>query len=337
MKPFAHTAVLIATLLAACRAPAADGMPAPPKNAVLAVTARRCEANPLITFNSSPSLGKNINGPSVIRVPSWIKSPLGTYYLYFASHEGKYIRLAYADALQGPWKIYEPGTLRLEQAKALRGHIASPDVHVDETKHEIRMYVHGPARDRKEQYTCVAVSKDGLAFEASDALLGKFYFRVFRWKDCNYAIAKNWNSGWGELYRSKDGLAPFESRGNFVPMMRHCSVLLRGNQLLVFYTRKGDAPERIVVSTVELTDDWNGWKESEPLDVLAPETDYEGTAFRNKPSSYGPQTRVRQLRDPCVFEENGHTYLFYSVAGEMGIAMAELEIRMKASDAPPGK
>jgi hypothetical protein len=91
---------------------------------------------------------------------------------------------------------------------------------VDETKHEIRMYVHGPARDRKEQYTCVAVSKDGLAFEASDALLGKFYFRVFRWKDCNYAIAKNWNSGWGELYRSKDGLAPFESRGNFVPMMR---------------------------------------------------------------------------------------------------------------------
>jgi hypothetical protein len=38
-----------------------------------------------------------------------------------------------------------------------------------------------------------------------------------------------------------------------------------------------------------------------------------------------------------VFEENGHTYLFYSVAGEMGIAMAELEIRMKASDAPSGK
>ena len=38
---------------------------------------------------------------------------------------------------------------------------------------------------------------------------------------------------------------------------------------------------------------------------------------------------MQQLRDPCIFEENGHTYLFYTVAGEMGIAMAELDITMK--------
>ena len=38
---------------------------------------------------------------------------------------------------------------------------------------------------------------------------------------------------------------------------------------------------------------------------------------------------MQQLRDPCIFEEEGRTYLFYAIAGEMGIAMAELEIEMK--------
>ena len=33
---------------------------------------------------------------------------------------------------------------------------------------------------------------------------------------------------------------------------------------------------------------------------------------------------VRQLRDPAVFEDEGHLYLLYSVAGEQGIAIAEL-------------
>ncbi len=40
------------------------------------------------------------------------------------------IRLAYADQLTGPWRIYQPGTLQLSQAPGARGHIASPDVHV---------------------------------------------------------------------------------------------------------------------------------------------------------------------------------------------------------------
>jgi hypothetical protein len=31
-----------------------------------------------------------------------------------------------------------------------------------------------------------------------------------------------------------------------------------------------------------------------------------------------------QLRDPAIFEENGRIYLFYAVAGESGIAIAEL-------------
>ncbi len=299
-------------------------------NAVASITAARCPDNPLITQESSRTIGRNINGPSVIRVPDWLPNPLGKYYMYFGDHGGKFIRLAYADDPAGPWKVHESGTLRLEQATAFKGHIASPDVHVDDARKEIRMYFHGPAADRNGQWTGVAISKNGLDFTPSTKILGKFYFRVFQWQGAYYAIAKNWNEGWGELYRSPDGLEPFELRGNFLARMRHCAVTLRGDQLLVFYSRVGDEPERILLATVRLTDNWRDWQESDPIEVLQPEAPYEGIEFPLKPSRFGSAIKVRELRDPCIFEEAGKTFLYYTIAGEMGIAMARLDIRMKA-------
>jgi hypothetical protein len=52
------------------------------------VTAVRLKQNPLITVETSRSLGDNVNGPSIIRVPSWIPNPLGRYYAYFGHHKG---------------------------------------------------------------------------------------------------------------------------------------------------------------------------------------------------------------------------------------------------------
>src|SRR5438309_4666688 len=57
----------------------------------------------------------NLNFPSVIRVPAWVEHPLGKYYCYFSAHHGTYIRLAYADRVEGPWKVHAPGALRLEE------------------------------------------------------------------------------------------------------------------------------------------------------------------------------------------------------------------------------
>ena len=65
------------------------------------------------------------------------------------------------------------------------------------------------------------------------------------------------------------------------------------------------------------------------IEVIKPEKEYDGIQYKNKPSNYGSAITVQQLRDPCIFEEEGRTYLFYAIAGEMGIAMAELEIEMK--------
>jgi hypothetical protein len=78
-----------------------------------AVTVERLIDRAIIGPDLHPSIGRNIQGPSLIRVPDWIESPLGRYYLYFADHKGAYIRLAFADELKGPWQIHEPGSLQI--------------------------------------------------------------------------------------------------------------------------------------------------------------------------------------------------------------------------------
>jgi hypothetical protein len=274
--------------------------------------------NPIIRPNMDSRMGDNINGPSLMRVPDWLPNPFGRYYLYFAHHKGAYIRLAYADKLEGPWKTYEPGTLQHEESHS-RSHIASPDVHVDETRREIRMYYHGCTESG--QMSFVATSKDGIHFTARPDVLGSFYFRVFQWNGWHYALVMP-----GVICRSKDGLTEFEPGPTiFVPEMRHSAVKLDGTTLTVFHSNWGDCPERILMSTIELDGDWMQWKNTEPVTVLEPELDCEGADLPVETSVKGwAPNRVRQLRDPAVFRENGRDYLLYSVAGEHGIAIAEI-------------
>jgi hypothetical protein len=293
---------------------------------------RRLAQNPIIRPEMLPKDdGKNINGPSLIRVPAWVDRPLGKYYLYFAHHRGGYIRMAYADALEGPWKIHEPGTLKVRDLGFATNHIASPDVVADDERRELRMYFHAPFKGAG-QMTFVAVSKDGLAFTSRPAPLGIFYFRVFRWDGWWYAMAKG-----GKLYRSRDGLSQFEEGPNPFPGgekrdkwadspgPRHVAVQVRDKSLLVCYTSIGDAPERVFRCTIDLTKDWKQWRTSPAEEILKPETPYEGADLPVKRSASGPvHGRENALRDPGLFVEDGRTYLLYSVAGESGIAIAEI-------------
>jgi hypothetical protein len=80
----------------------------------------RFVSNPIIRPDMDGRMGDNINGPSLIRVPDWIADPLGRYYLYFAHHNGDYIRLASADDLAGSWTMHEPGVLPLEGDSHIR-------------------------------------------------------------------------------------------------------------------------------------------------------------------------------------------------------------------------
>jgi len=295
---------------------------------------RRFPQNPLLTPASDPSIGDNINGPSLIRVPDWVERPLGRYYLYFSHHAGKFIRLAYADQLSGPWTVHRPGTLRLEGARPCHDHVASPDVHVDEARREILMYFHCPSGgsvdangrvDINEQQTFLATSPDGVQFQAHPQPLGPAYFRVFHWGEYYYAIVRG-----GMVLRSHDRRSAFEPGPTLIPvdagrLLRHAAVELRGDVLRVYYSRIADRPERILVSETRLTANWSAWKASPPVDVLSAEQDYEG-ADRPLETSAPDEApgRVRQLRDPGIFVEAGKVYLLYSIAGESGIALGEL-------------
>lgn len=274
--------------------------------------------NPIIRMDMGDLEG-NINGPSLIRVPDWLENPLGKYYLYFAHHNGKYIRLAYSDNVEGPWQIYSPGTLKLEEAYAIR-HVASPDVHVDNQRQEIRMYYHSPVPEGGQR-TKVATSEDGIHFTAAPEELGQPYFRVFQWDGWHYAIGMP-----GIFYRSENGLTGFKQGPTLFPdNMRHCAVKLDGGTMSIYYSMVGEAPESIYHCTIDLTPDWMNWKPSEQQVVLRPDLDYEGAKQPNEPSERGAiDEPVNQLRDPCIFQENGETYLLYSVAGEQGIALAKI-------------
>ena len=310
--------------------------------------------HPIITPGLHPGIGLNIQGPSAIRVPEWIENRLGNYYLYFADHKGRYIRLAYADQLVGPWAIHVPGSLRLEHScfptepltatpeqiahyearlkatgtrishdalsEITTPHIASPDVHVDATGRRIIMYYHG-LDDVGTQVTRAATSRNGIDFEARAEILGRSYMRIFPHDGMIYALAMP-----GQFYRSRDGLRDFEPGPIlFNPNMRHSAVMKRNEELWVFWTEVGHVPERILLSRVDLVGDWKNWQEGPPVEILRPERAWEGADAALVPSirstAYGP---VNQLRDPAILEDNGRTYLFYAVAGESGIALAEL-------------
>ncbi len=324
-----------------------------------ALDPRRFATNPLITVSSSVTLGGNVNGPTVIRVPSWVQHPLGKYYMYFANHMGEFVRFAYADAVTGPWTIHEPGVLHAKDTAFFRAqpdppetradfytHVASPELLIDHERRRVVMWVHGwwtkgerwPASVPEArawarangygQYTQVAESADGVHFTALPAITKTSYLRVFERGGALYGVSRL-----GVISRASDPTAPFELgpslfRGTaYATRVRHVALVRRGDRLLVFFTGIGDAPERVLMSTVNLTGEWATWQASTPVEVLAPQAAYECIDLPNVPSAGGDiEGPARQLRDPFVFEDEGRAFLFYSTCGEQGIAAAEITL-----------
>jgi len=323
------------------------------------VKVERLRQNPLITVKSSSSLGSNVNGPTVIRVPDWVQKPLGRYYMYFANHMGEFVRLAYADRVEGPWKIHEPGVLHVRDTAMFRPqpdpkealadfytHVASPEIFIDHDRKRFVMWFHGwwtngerwpadPVQARVwaqkkgySQFTQAAESTDGLRFEARPAITRASYLRVFRHSGQFYGMSRL-----GRLSRAADPLAIFElgpnpfRDGPYAGRIRHLALVPRGNQLHVFFTAIGDAPERVMRSTIDLSGDWTMWRGSPAVEVMQPTASYECVDLPDAASEAGDiAVPVRQIRDPFVFEDQGKAWLFYSIYGEQGIAAAGIAI-----------
>jgi len=347
------------------------------------IITRLNNGEPIITeamfdaLGATDSEGTSIAGASVIRVPEWISpenraDPNAVYYMYFAHHGGNYIRLAWAEDIEGPWHLYHIGAgvsvgdrgvldlggddrMDIGNGISVRGHIASPDVHVDDDNHRIIMYFHGPTyvnNSYKDQESFVATSEFGLDFDGrvEPVILGYFYFRVFKYNGELYVVGKR-----GYLYKAPDPNDPWtpppgfdfwdylwterpdkpfqvdiDNDSNLVDgqYLRHNTLRLVGDTLEVFYTRVRDAPERIMMSTIDLSvGDYDVWDPTyPPEEILQAELEWEGGNIPPSPSSGGTAPEnVNQFRDPYVFEDiDGVLYLFYSGRGEDAIGVAHI-------------
>ncbi len=330
------------------------------------IAVKRLSGNPIISEKMLPGEdGGSINGPSLIRVPAWVTNPRGKYYLYFAHHAGKYIRMAYANRLEGPWRVNDRGAVRLENQNTLTRHLASPEAVVDEENKKIVLFYHGhpttfKKRDKTKavgesdpeagQKTAAAVSPDGLQFHPTGVIVGPAYLRVFRHGGQWYGMA-----GRGNLLRSPELGKAFESVSSVVGAdiedlvdparlgepgarsgqpkngpdrysIRHVGVDTDGSRMWVYFSCVGHQPERILATSVSMTGDPARWKARGVVEVLRPETDWEGAGL---PLAYskGGRSRAweRGLRDPAIFRDSGKVYLLYASAGEHGIGIAQVE------------
>lgn len=266
--------------------------------------------------------GNNINGPTLIKVPKWVKNPLGKYYLYFANHDGKYIRLAYSDNIEFGWKVYKPGTLQLNQT-ICKTHIASPDVHINNKDKTIEMYYHGDLE--KGQKTFLATSKNGIDFTSNNEILGEFYFRVFKFGKKTFAIAKNLNID-GIVYEQKDN--KFIPVFNLIDNIRHTAVYVdeKNNVLKLFYSLINDIQEKIYLCELKIDENISNWITISNEVFTLPEFKWEGAHLPKINSTPGTSFNyVNQLRDPYFYKEDKKEYLLYSIGGEKGIGILKIK------------
>ena len=105
------------------------------------------------------------------------------------------------------------------------------------------------------------LSDTGLSFVSDNKPLGMFYFRVFKFDNRTFAIAKNRNTsgityeliGDSEHQIDNEWIVQDE---NFIPNMRHCAVLTYNNKVFVFYSVIGEEQESIYCSEVNV----NTWE-----------------------------------------------------------------------------
>jgi hypothetical protein len=273
--------------------------------------------------------GQYTNGPTVIKVPDWVEDPFGRYYMYFADHHGLGIRLAFSDSLSGPWTVSPSPVLRLNETLAIREHIASPDIYIDDDSQTIYMTVHGEPISAlyDNQVSVLVESHNGNVFAQDPSYAGSIwanfaYARILKIGDTFVRI----NPRKHLVSRSDSITGPFSAPVHYsLPISRehrHASVVVDGSTIVMYYTRLRDAPERIYRATIDASQPWGQWALANEQCVRRPERSWEGARFPVALSKTGPANFVNQLRDPFIYDDGTDRALFYSFAGESGIGMA---------------
>ncbi len=244
--------------------------------------------------------------------------------------------MCYTDNLHSEWSHWEGGVIGLDNMNDAHHHMASPEVYINSKDRLIYLYFHAPSHSKNEQWSFLALSQDGIHFDkVIDRPLAPFYMRVFHYSDCMYGVVKG-----GGLWKSKTGLDEFELVTNlFNPLLkeevwhnysgavRHVGLYLNKSILHIFFSRIGDKPERILHTSIDLDSSQDkDWKVGRYTEIIKPKERYEGADFLLKKSSAGAAHEPENaLRDPYIMYEQKKFYLFYSVAGEQGIALSQFK------------
>ncbi len=282
---------------------------------------------------------KSICNPCLIKTPTWFKNKLGKYYLYFADHKGKFIKLLYSDHLDKGWKFFNKKILQINTKTKYDAfnHIASPEVYINNNEKKIYMFTHSHSRSKIGQWTYLSLSKDGLSYISKfDQPLAPFYFRLFKYKKYYYGIVKG-----GDLWRSKNIDTKYTQCQNLLSKkksastlhnknrsIRHLGILREKENLYCVFSRIGDCPERIFYTKFHLSKNYSDWKFQKIKEILRPTFPYEGSNLKLKKSKPGDAPKAENaLRDPYLFKNKNKTYLIYCVKGEKNFALSEIYLK----------
>jgi hypothetical protein len=335
-----------------------------------------------VTFNQNGTTeGQKTNGPSLMKIPDWIApadraDPNAVYYLYFAHHQGNYIRMAWSVDLEGPYHLYNVGTgvpldergvlsldpndeLHIGNGIIIWKHIASPDVHIDELNQRIIMYFHSPNNGGGGQRSFVATSPFGLDFNGrvEPVAFGNSYFRVFSAYGDLYAISNG-----AKMYKALDANNPWtppvdfnftnalwtlldEANNPFISDLSDANLLplqLRHSALRFV----GDTMEVFYSRKEEYQD--TGTEERlmlSRIDLSVGDWQLWDSTFppeevlKTELDWEGidrPKDSKRLMCDPYIYEEDGVIYMFYTADMEHKIALATLTPVLPGDFEPDG-
>lgn len=283
------------------------------------------------------TMSRNLNGPTCLKKPQFASSELDDFLLYFSQHDGQSISLMTSSTPLGPWRIVSHNLIQMHENSEFHDHVASPHVEVSHREGVIFLYFHSRKQNSREQFTFLYSSRDGLNF-FPEKLQPKipFYFRMIQLEDKFLAVTKggdfflnqnrSFTEGWtfvGNPFQTETVLDRYH---NYVGAIRHACFFQFKDNILLFYSVIGDAPERIFASNLTIKANSKIIIENK-FEVIRPTEEFEGASQELRPSSSGPAvTFENALRDPFVLKYDNSAFLYYSFGGETGLAVTQLEI-----------
>mmetsp|Transcript_2273 Transcript_2273/g.6624 ORF Transcript_2273/g.6624 Transcript_2273/m.6624 type:complete len:523 (+) Transcript_2273:93-1661(+) len=142
-------------------------------------------ADVFIKFGAGPMFPSvvEIGSSSALQNANQKADPKANFYLYYASHRGKCIKMAWAQFLEGPWRDYNNPTFaygcgvmplpeRRKRGRGRRGtlgwdHVSAPHVLFNAKHRRFVMFFHGRHGGRGGHSSFIASSHDGIGFSGT--------------------------------------------------------------------------------------------------------------------------------------------------------------------------